>query len=188
MNPDTAKLYVYAGGSWTVDERFSHVSRVVSHPTGGTWIRGVLNGETVTARWVSGSWQPIPLPEGVSSLQALYPLAADYLLAYTDQKRYARWDGTTWTAVGPDNAPGAVKATLSPSGTPWLTELRSYKADSELPIFRTYSYLYRLDGSTWTELQLPVAGSLIYGLTSTPSKIWAVGDSGKRPVAATTTG
>ncbi|WP_157963664.1 NHL repeat-containing protein [Actinocorallia populi] len=186
IESSTEKLHTYADGQWTADSRFSSVRNIVSHPTGGTWIEAVENDRLVAARWAGGTWQELPLPDGVASLTELYPLAPGYLLAYTDQKRYARWDGSAWAPVGPADlaAPYADKAALSPAGTPWLTR---YYAPALSNPTATVSWL---DGSAWatTWNPLPAHSHLkIRGITATSGKIWVVGHGEKNPAVATTT-
>ncbi|MEO3782668.1 hypothetical protein ABGB12_05025 [Actinocorallia sp. B10E7] len=165
------RLRTYTGGQWTTGPDSLSIVQLASHPEGGAWLLGDDGGTRVVARWDSGSWQNIPLPEG-STVDRIYVLGQDDLLAHVDG-HYRRWDGSAWTPVGPPRALVASDAVLSPSGTLWLLEGH---------------FVTNLVGSTWsTQLTpLPDYDYTVYirSVTTAADRLWITGRHSDKPVAA----
>jgi len=169
------RLHTYTGGQWTTGPESLAVSQLASHPEGGAWLLGDDGGARVVARWDSDSWQNIPLPEG-STVNRIYPLGQDHLLARVDGSHYQRWDGSAWTPAGPPTTFAASDATLSPSGALWLSG---------------GSRVANLVGSTWSIRLAPLpdygSGFSIRSITTAADRLWITGGRSDRPVAAFTT-
>jgi hypothetical protein len=113
---------------------------------GATGYLGRLDGDTLTIV-EDGFDQPVTQLDPVSSTDVI--AAGSFTkVGALDASRIARWDGTTWHALG-DGAPGMVMAVAHDATKVYIS---TYDEGNGMYLLGAF------DGTTWTELATPDAG------------------------------
>jgi hypothetical protein len=151
-------------------------------------------GKTVIDHWDGKSWKRVPSPNATGSrnnyLLAVSAVASDDAWAVgrwekrsgVERTLIEHWDGSTWTVV-PSPSPG------SPKGYTFLAGVAAISSTSAFAVGRYFdddtgghTLIEHWDGTSWTTMEDPVPGNneLVALSATSPSDVWAVGESQNR--------
>lgn len=165
----------------------------VGHAT----VPGGLATQTLTARWNGTSWAIVPSPnfggftniledvDGVSDTDA-------WAVGHTanspdggEQSLALRWDGRTWSAtpLPPTESSARLTDVVAVTGNDvWAVGTRFSRQ-----LFQWIPYAIHWNGTGWQEAAVPAppGGGRFSSVTAlSPSRVYAVGDTGTRTLAA----
>ena len=153
------------------------------------WISGRL-GEvqpSFAAYLAGGSWQQLPMPEGLTNLRVQAALSPSDVWA-TVAGGLVHWDGSSWqkTSVSwlDEDVASMDAMAASASDDVWAVGHKAgrlYKTPGDGPGEHTQGQLpatMHWDGSAWSEIAVPPApgrSSTLWGVSSRGGETWAVG-------------
>ncbi|MBE1532802.1 hypothetical protein [Actinomadura algeriensis] len=172
-------VFRWEGGTWTrydtdPEGQSTGVSAISSLSAGSAWAATTEN----LLRWDGSRWSPAPgLPEGgywydVLAVSATEVWAAGLAPGDGGRKQVVyRWDGAVWHEEAPRPSDGDDLYRAG-DGTMWTHN-------------RWTGELHRLDGGTWTPVDVPLPDDgEVNGVTTVPGAptLWAVGETGDVPL------
>ncbi|WP_394834680.1 hypothetical protein LVJ94_50110 [Pendulispora rubella] len=158
------RVLVLKNGAWTrlVEDRLPEIVDVAYAPDGSLWLVGGDGARGFLARW-DGTKLVSPSSESLDGAglrlafaphtdDAGYDVIVGGIFEHVGAlaaDRIARWNGTTWSALGNGTAGNAVSAIAATKDGIYVTTQKENDA---------YRILSRWDGKTWIELATPENG------------------------------
>jgi hypothetical protein len=185
------------GRTWTqvsyADSGFYYIESMAAVSASDAWMSGysAVNGAvgTLILHWNGASWTRVPCPDqgGSSEITGMAASSADSAWVSSvgvpgngvSVLPFLHWNGHTWKAV-PNPAPANTSFTgmaAAPAGDAWAV---GFTFNGTKHVTRTRTLLLQWNGTDWTRIPTPSAGSFaaLESVTAVSgSNAWAVGVS-----------
>ncbi|KAB2342492.1 hypothetical protein [Actinomadura rudentiformis] len=178
------KISHWNGSSWTTFERLpGDVHHSPDHyyaaTAEGMWAvsrTGSDDSLPIVHRWTGTAWEAVPVPDAYRGTwyHSIYDLEGP-VIQFRKQNstihHQLRWNGTSWDELSKPATSIPANPVVAGDGTYWAAG---------------NSTLYRLEGTTWTAVQVPIAGYLKVAPIPGSRHLFAWGESQNGDLSATT--